>query len=293
VILEPGSPAAIVCHDAGAANIILAWLQAEPPREWRVVMQGPAGRTWSGLVIPGSTTHGSAEQALSGARLLLSGTGWQSDVEYESRRLARERGVRSIAVIDHWVNYRERFVRREELVLPDEIYVTDDYAVHLAEDCFPGIAVRRKPNLYLEAILRQISRRIPERADVLYVLEPVRDDWGRGVQGEFQALDYFASNMGALGIPRDTRIRLRPHPSDTPGKYDAWLERNRGSNAVLDESPTLASAIEAAAWIVGCQSYAMVIALAAGRKVASSLPPWAGRCRLPHAEIAQLRDACG
>ena len=32
--------------------------------------------------------------------------------------MARERGLRSAAVIDHWVNYRERFVREARAAYP-------------------------------------------------------------------------------------------------------------------------------------------------------------------------------
>jgi hypothetical protein len=39
---------------------------------------------------------------------------------------------------------------------------------------------------------------------------------------------------------------------------------------------------------VGCESMALVVALAAGREVFSSLPPWAPPCRLPHAGVRRL-----
>ncbi len=41
----PG-PLAVVCHDAGAANLILAWLAAEPRSDIRPVMKGPAQGLW-------------------------------------------------------------------------------------------------------------------------------------------------------------------------------------------------------------------------------------------------------
>src|SRR5437870_12848252 len=109
--LDLASPIAVVCHDAGAANIILAWMQAEVGCDWRVVMQGPAARLWSGLDVPNAKGYDTLEQAFEGAAVLLSGTSWASEIEHEARRQARVRGIKSIAVIDHWVNYKERFVR--------------------------------------------------------------------------------------------------------------------------------------------------------------------------------------
>ena len=150
--------------------------------------------------------------------MLISGTGWASDIEHQARRLARSRGVRSVAVIDHWVNYAERFVRNGETVWPDEFWVTDEYALEIAERSFPGRTVLQVPNRYVETQLREIARVDKTGApELLYVLEPVRNDWGRGTPGEFQALDYFVSRLPSLGLPSTAVICLRPHPSDVPG----------------------------------------------------------------------------
>jgi hypothetical protein len=129
--LELAQPLAVACHDAGAANIVLAWLAAYdlPCRAW---MQGPAAKLWNDR-FPGVPLVASLDEALDGAATLLSGTGWASTLEHDARRQARERGVHSVAVIDHWVNYTQRFEREREgqgeNVWPDEFCVTDEYAL--------------------------------------------------------------------------------------------------------------------------------------------------------------------
>lgn len=283
---------AVVCHDAGAANLILAWLKAMgEERDYRAVMQGPAAKLWAGMNMPCAKQYDQLEHAIQGATVLLSGTGWASDLEHEARRLARTLGITSIAVIDHWVNYKERFFRQGEIVLPDEIYVTDAYACHEAERCFPNVPIQMKPNLYLEWLVGQIpALETSCGSEVLYALEPIRADWGKSLAGEFQALEYFVANMAKLGIEQDSLIRLRPHPSDVAGKYDKWVASHNELNVVVDDSPSLAAAIGNAGWVVGCETYALVVGLAAGRRVASTLPPWAHRCRLPHSAIMCLRD---
>ena len=47
----------------------------------------------------------------------------------------------NISVLDHWVNYKERFIRGGELILPDEIWVCDNHALALAKKAFPGARV--------------------------------------------------------------------------------------------------------------------------------------------------------
>ena len=289
-MVELPSPLAVVCHDAGAANLILGWLRASPQTVLRPVMQGPAAKLWANSFDPGALMT-SVDSALHGAAALLSGTGWGSDLEHQARLRAAALGIPSFAAIDHWVNYQQRFCRAGVTVLPDQIWVTDEYALEEARRCFPGRTVVLRENLYLKAQLETIDPVDASVADnVLYVLEPARDDWGRGTPGEFQALDYFVERMRALGLSTDAVIRLRPHPSDAPGKYLEWLQQHRDVHAVLDDSLDMAQAMKRAGWVAGCESFALVIGMHAGRKVVCTLPPWAPACRLPHRGLIHLKE---
>ena len=57
-----------------------------------------------------------------------------------------------------------------------------------------------------------------------------------------------------------------------------------------DLSTTLYDDIAKADWVVGCNSYALVIALKAKIKVASTLPPHAPDCVLPFPDILKMKD---
>ncbi len=292
-MIELPQPVAVVCHDAGAANIILAELQADPACRVLPVIQGPALKLWQALRRGKPVLD--LDNALDQARSLLSGTGWASDLEHRARQGARARGLPSAAVIDHWVNYEARFEREGRVVLPGEIWVTDDDALALAGRTFPGLPVRRRDNLYLQAQAEAITQAGAEQPGrVLYLLEPIRFSWpGLAQAGEFEALDFLAAHLNKLGASQPVQLRLRPHPSDAPGKYDAWLAAHPQLAATLDDSPTLAAAIAAAQWVVGCETAALPVALGAGKKAASTLPPAAPRCRLPHQGLLHLRDLPG
>ena len=284
---ELGTPFAVVCHDAGAANIVIAWINAEGlVTSARPFMRGPAEKIWRDT-FPAAAMCETIEECLSGVRAVLTGTGWASDVEHHARQMAATAGLHSVAVIDHWVNYEPRFERQGARALPGELWVADDHAAKIARDTFPGIPVLVMPNYYLERIVRSIAA-VPAGGDILYVLEPERRAWGDGRPGEFQALDYFIEMLPQLGIPPGTLIRLRPHPSDPPGKYEPWLATHSGTRAEIDASASLGDALSRARWVAGCESMAMVVALKAGRTVFSTLPPFAPPCSLPHAELVHL-----
>jgi len=94
-------------------------------------------------------------------------------------------------VIDHWVNYKQRFEREGSIVLPNEIWVSDPYAYEIAKNLFAGISVVELPNTYLNNLVKVIPPVSKECKNLLYVLEPIRNNWGKEELGEFQALDYF------------------------------------------------------------------------------------------------------
>ena len=277
-------PLAVVCHDAGAANVILPWLD-DRSLQLRAVMRGPALGLWQQRFGERQLVD-TPQQALQGAAFVLTGTGWASSLEHDTRRLARLHGTPSAALLDHWVNYPQRFERDGLVCWPDAFWVTDDDAAGLAACSFPGTVVQKFDNLYMAEQVRQVGAP-PADGDVLVVMEPMRSEWGRGVAGEWQALDFFMQQRAAAGVPADTPVRLRPHPSDPPGKYTHWLSAHPG--VLLDASSSLAQALAPARWVVGCESYALVVALATARTVWSSLPPWAPACRLPQAGLLHLR----
>jgi hypothetical protein len=291
---EVEAPLAVVCYDAGATNLVFAWLRTMADAgadacQWRLSLEGPALRLWQQSPIAGANLCSDFDAALGGARTLISGTGWATRFEHEARCLAANHGLRSIAVIDHWVNYRARFERDGQLRLPDEVWVADEFALREAQRALPEVPARQLPNLYLAECAAGVAP-LTTQSELLYVLEPVRADWA-GVQGgEFAALDFFACNFAHIDAGQALSVRLRPHPSDAPGKYDAWIASHSELAATLDDSPTLAAAIGRASVVCGAETFAMVVALAAGRRVLSTLPPQGHRCRLPQTDIVHLRD---
>jgi hypothetical protein len=284
-MIELPSPLAVVCHDAGAANLILPWLE-RLNTEVRPMMAGPARVIWERRFAKRPLIADLSE-ALRGSKALLSGTGWASTLEHDARAAAARLHIPSVAVLDHWVNYRARFERVGICQLPDEIWVVDEEAAKLARSAFPNTPVRLRANLYVEEQLARIGPP-PGRNRVLYVLEPVRANWGRSTAGEFQALDYAIEHLPQLGLGEAPLLVLRPHPSETEEKYRIYAQDH--SFVSFDRSSDLAAAVTDADAVIGVESFALTIALQAGRPAFSSLPPWAPEIRLPHQGIKQIRS---
>ena len=292
------SPVSVVCHDAGAANLIFAWLRHWSDSgkldlvEFNLLLKGPAENIWlkNPIELARANLKTNLDDVFVNSGCLLSGTGWASNLEHDARRLATKFQIPSIAVIDHWVNYEQRFEREGSKVFPNEIWVSDPYAYAIAKSLFDGISVVELPNTYLNNLVKAIPPASKECKNLLYVIEPIRNNWGKEELGEFQALDYFVKNLSKIVGNEFVNITLRPHPSDPPDKYSAWIESHSNLGIQLDSHSNLSDAIANARWVVGAQTYAMVIACESGRQTYSSLPPWANRCSLPLKGIIHLRD---
>ena len=287
---------ALVSHDAGGAEILSSWVR-QHGAEAVFVLDGPARAIFARKL--GAVRHVELEAAVAQCDRVLCGTSGESALETDAIAAARSAGKPSVAFLDHWVNYRERFVREGGLCLPDEIWVGDALAQSMATAAFPGLPVRLVDNPYFADIRRELAA-LPARSaretggtSVLYAAEPLREqalrqfgDERRWGYAEEDALRYFLGNVGCLGAV--TEIVIRPHPSEPRAKY-AWAGREFDDlPIVMGGVRPLLEEIVRADVVVGCESMALVVGLLAGKRVVSCIPPGGRPCVLPHREIVRL-----
>lgn len=288
----------VVAHDAGGAEILSSFIRQQG-LECQYVLAGPALKIFQRKLGPIDSQL--LPDAIRNSDWVLCGTSWQSDLEWQAIEIARTQGKRSVAFLDHWGNYRERFVRAGETHLPDEIWVGDALAETLAHRLFPELHVRLIENPYFDDLRRELAgiSRATERGThnlkILYVCEPLREHalreygnerhWG---YTEEEALRYFLTNLHVLGTPVD-RIVIRPHPSEPSGKYD-WASQEFDLPIVSGGAMTLFEEVAVCDMVVGCESMAMVVGLLADRRVISCIPPGGKPCALPQPEIESMQN---
>lgn len=294
------SPALLVAHDAGGAEFIAAWARKHPLKDTACVAEGPARRIFASMVTR-LLDRAEALSRLAEFRTILTGTSWGSDLEKIFIERGTALGIRTVTYLDHWTDYRERFLSAGRLLLPSEIWVADEHAERIAKAAFPGQPVRKAGNWYLEEIAGQVKALSPpvqaraEKKRVLFVSEPLsaaaerkHDDRNYLGYTEFDALASFLQYARQHWAQQVEAIRIRRHPSEAPGKFTALVDAQSPVPVVECGDSPLVDDCAWADWIVGCQSMAMVVGLLAGKRVFSAIPRDGRPSAIPYAGIVPL-----
>lgn len=285
---------AIISHDAGGAELLSSYVKTKES-DFVFALDGPAVSIFQRKL--GNLPCMSVEDAIYKADTVLCGTSWPASLEWRAIKIAREQGKRSIAFLEHWVNYEQRFVRNEEKVLPDKIWVGDVYAREIAKKTFPNVPIVLFENPYLKEIEEELEKldATDSASNILYVCEPIQEHtalmYGDKLYHgytEYDALRYFLDNIDVYGQEVD-EIVIRLHPSELAGKYDALIaEYDLPIKCSQDRA--LLQDIHRARVVVGCNTMAMVVGLLAKTRVVSAIPFGGKPCLLPHQEIESLQD---
>jgi len=286
----------IVSHDAGGAEILSSWLLKQKEKYYLVV-DGPAKNIFKRKV--GNVEKVSMEEVINKSDWVLTGTSANSTLEIDAIRIARSLGKKTISFLDHWVNYKRRFVRGDYSLLPDEIWAGDRESFSIALKEFPTIKVVLKENPYFNSIKEEFTKLNKKnnhtncKTNILYVCTPVKefasieniDD----LYGEFteeELVRYFINNINLLKCDNH-QVILRPHPNEHKHKYN-WALTEFNIDIKIGGDRTLFEEINDADIIVGCDSMAMVVGLLSGKRVVSALPSGKRTCTLPMRNIEHM-----
>src|SRR5256885_10615944 len=97
---------AVVSHDAGGAEILSSYVRHHRA-DAVFVLDGPARAIFARKL--GAVKRAGLEAAVAQCDSLICGTSGQSNLEIDAIRAAKALRKPSVAFLDHWANYKERF----------------------------------------------------------------------------------------------------------------------------------------------------------------------------------------
>ncbi|MBI4134730.1 MAG: hypothetical protein HY471_01290 [Candidatus Sungbacteria bacterium] len=294
----------VVCHDAGAAEILSAYVKKYADRfRFHCVAAGPAQKIFrrkalsSHLCLP---ERGVALLNRGMVDMVMCGTSWISGLERDMVQKAKARGIKSVVYLDHWTNYRERFGyprKNWQKYLPDELWVGDRYAFNLAKRYFKNQTIKLVPNQYFQEVKSAFrllrGKAKTKEGDILFMSEPTML-----AHKTFYEAGYMYDETDVLKKVLDYLLKKNVqntivicyHPAETKGKYKALLARYEGTLRFRKQGRNVLKDFTRAQLVIGRRSMALALAALCGRHVVSYIPDRAVAFPLPFKEIINIRD---
>lgn len=288
---------AVVCNDAGSAEIISSWLILQDEK-YRLVLEGPSKDIFSRKIE--NIKLYTLENALKKADWLITGTSIFSTLELDAIAKAKLLNIKSVTFLDHWANYTQRFLKNNVEILPDELWAGDIDAYEIAKNTFPDVKVVFEENAYFNDIKFAASKlkkkyNFKNPKYILYLCSPVaeqiklkgdKENYLR--YDEHDRIKYFMANIEKLNASVN-KIVFRPHPSESPNKYH-WVLDKFGSMVSIEYHKTLLEQILESEVVVGCNSMGLTVAIIAGKRAVSSLAIDDIDCTIPMKKLEHLNQ---
>ncbi len=246
----------VVANDAGGAEQI-SELVSHINGKIYALLTGPAERIFAAKNVRCSRINGLHN--LPKVDVALLGTGWMSDLESSATKYFRSTGVLSVALLDHWVNFRSRFDESEE-ALPNFIAVTNNHAYEVAIQEFSTTPILKFPDFQLERYRRELENH-KIGSNLLVILEPFGFRNGNQEHELSKKLvqDLITHVISLDDMTNGGNVMLRLHPSQIGDKSSiAWLKQEFPNINISDKIEVLDDFKQARA-IYGFGSYALYL----------------------------------
>lgn len=179
-----------------------------------------------------------------------------------------------MAVLDHWVNYKERFERNGKVIFPTHFLAFDDESEKKIYQEFQNPIVFRVQNFYMQRVLEEIKKietqHNSKNYDFVFIGEPLSRTSEKDPWTEYDAIKYFFIALRNCGLT-DAKILVKPHPSEEVTKYDEFIPDDF-QNVEIGTDQNLPWILAMTKAVVGCHSMALYIAEQNGNTVYTAFP---------------------
>jgi hypothetical protein len=249
----------VAANDAGGAEQIV-WLIRKMNYKVKAYLDGPAIRIFERSGIDYEVINSISE--LIDSELVITGSGWMSPLENEVIRQCQTSRIACVTLLDHWVNYHERFLKDPD-VTPNMLAVTNLPALILANKVFPGKPIWLLPDFQIESYKVSISKE-NSRRNVLVLFEP---------SPTLASIFYITSEMEEELIKRAFQLKeskglghveLRLHPSQDRDSQRVSNLRVKYPQMLLSRKDDLVDDLRSSAVVLGFSTYGLYISAMCG-----------------------------
>lgn len=262
-------------HDPGGTNAILPLIELfKKELEVYVFAKGPALKK---LKNAKEIQEDSLKSVM--PDFLITGTSANNKTEKFLWQEAKSLNIKSMAILDHWVNYGIRFSEyglneiekfdKKCTFLPDYIIVMDEFAKQeMINEGVPENIIYPLGNPHFENLIAQSQNVKNVRPDftkkdevlITFASEPYMEDYGKG--NEKKVLE----DLIDLTKDKNIKIVVKLHPKEDFSKYAEY------KNVILDKETSPIEIIMASDLIISMTSMFLIEAMILGKNILSYQP---------------------
>lgn len=257
----------IVANDAGGAEQI-SWLLRELSQPTFAHLNGPAKAVFERNQTKFSPVK-EVERVMD-CDLLITGSGWMSEIELKAIHLASMRSTPCLTILDHWVSYSKRFRRfGQSEVRPQMIGVTNSFALEKAQEVFSKSLVWLIPDFQLKHYQSAIDITISEPNNILVLLEPsaIQDSPLHSVNNPIGEL--INKSINIKSERQFDRVIIRLHPAQESTSWLGFDPSLFTTEIEFSEKRSLLEDLLRCKAVIGIGSYGLYIAAMCGKETYS------------------------
>ena len=216
--LLEGKRILVVSHDVGGSNIIKNFFDHYKLKA-KFYLRGPALKIFKKKKIKNFSEN------IKEAEIIITGTGWQTNLEYKAIKSARKYNKICLTFLDHWTNYKKRFVRNGKIVLPDKILVFDKDSQSNIKKIFKNkVDIVKLTNFYFKNFIKKLKKQKISK-NILYLSSNYDQALKKKI--DIKLLENFLEKIANLRGYRKLSIDIKPHPTENFEKYLAVKKKNK------------------------------------------------------------------
>lgn len=275
----------ISANDSGGANQIYYWyLKNIKKYHFYFYLSGPAKKIFNKKNITKKKLRNLVFDRI------ITGTSINSDTEKKIRFYFKKH-KRVIAFLDHYINYKVRFFYNGDYFYPNEIWCLDKYSLLKCKNIFKNIKIKLIKNYYKTEFLNYIKKQKHKnsvRLKALYLSEPFLNKKYKANEKEI-----IKKLIKFLKVTSTKILTIRLHPSEKFMRFITLKKMIASQYKIkvkLDKNKTLFNSLINNKFIIGIESYALVISVLGKKRTFSLLPYKKFKSSLPYKSIVSVNN---
>ena len=241
----------ISSNDAGGAEILSEYV-INNKNKYLFFLSGPAIKIFKKKIS--NLKISKFNKSIHKLSLVISSTGWATKNEIDIIHQCKVNKIKVCAFLDHWINYKKRFIRGNKLLLPNELWVGDNDAKKIAKKNFKKIKIVLVPNPYWIQSINNFKK-IKNNVSNTILFVSSNNDRSNNKRINDQVI--FTKFLKYLKNKDIKKIIIRRHPSEKNNKFK--LKFYKKNFIKFDNNKKLLSSLSSCSKIFGHNSMALVI----------------------------------